>query len=73
MDQLIHPYLSNAISLLYTPESFSFQTSQELLMSVLSRPVPSSPDHHDNDDHDGDDDHIDHDEHDDHGDQEVGG
>ena len=42
-------------------------------MSVLSRPVPSSPDHHDNDDHDGDDDHTNHDEHDDHGDQEVGG
>ena len=79
MDQLIHPYLSNAISLLYTPESFSFQTSQELLIQVTNHKlpgkscfnvsfVPSFPDHHD--DHDEDDDHSDHDEHDNHGDQE---
>ena len=75
MDQLIRPYLSNAISLLYTPESFSFQTSQELLKKVTGHKlpgkscfnvsfVPSCPDHHDHDDHDEDD------EHDNHGDHE---
>ena len=79
---MIHPYLSNAISLLYTPESFSFQTSQELLIQVTNHKlpgkscfnvsfVPSCPDHHDDhDNHDQDDDHSDHDEQDDHGDNE---